>query len=278
MNFAINYSQPAAALVSSGTIDIDAFKCPDWPDMIEQALKLRPVAVHFTLRAGTGELLTTADWPLVERLMRLTGTPYINLHLDPTINDFLDASGGVPADTQDPAHFRQVTDILIQDVLAVTTRFGPERVIAENVPYRGAQGKVLRPAVEPDVIRSVLEETGCGLLLDISHARIAARHLGLDESAYLDSLPLERLRELHITGLHTVSYGWQDHLPMLAEDWPWVDRAVEAVQNGVWGPAWLLAFEYGGEGGWFEQHTEAGVIAEQVPELWKKIKLGGSSR
>ncbi len=274
MNFAINYSTPTAALVAAGRIDIDYFKCPDWPDMITEALKLRPVAVHFTLQAGNGRL-HTADWALVERLMRLTGTPYVNLHLCPEVAEFASASGGIQADTQDLAHVRQVEETLIADVAAVVTRFGAERVIAENVPYWGANGNVLRPAADPGVIRNVLDATGCGFLLDVSHARIAARHLGMDETAYLYSLPVERIRELHFTGLHTVPGGWQDHLPILEADWPWLDRAIENVSKGVWGPAWLLAFEYGGEGGWFAEHTDAAKIAEQVPIFWAKLHPAG---
>jgi len=276
MNLALNYSRPAAALVAEGCIEIDHFKCPDWPGMVAEALKLRPVAVHFSLRAGTGRLHET-DWKFIERLMRLTGTPYVNLHLCPEVGDFPATYGSIPADTQDPAHISQVVETLLVDVSSATAHFGPERVIAENVPYWGANGNVLRPATEASVIRSVLDETGCGLLLDISHARITARHQGMDEMGYLESLPVERTRELHFTGLHAVPGGWQDHLPMLAEDWPWLERALENVRNGIWGSAWLLAYEYGGEGGWFAEHTDPKMIAEQVPLFYRMIKGKGKA-
>jgi len=84
---------------------------------------------------------------------------------------------------------------------------------------------------------------------------------------------VERTRELHIAGLHTVPDGWQEHLSMLAGDWPWVGLAVENVKNGNWGPVWLLAFEYGGEGGRFVDQTDTATIAEQVPELRRRIKI-----
>lgn len=270
MNLAINFSHQAAALVSEGHIDIDFFKCPDWPDMISQAQRYRPVTVHFTLRAGTG-LLHKTDWKHIERLLKLTNTPYVNLHLCPETEDFSPASGGIPADTQDPAHINLVVERLLADVSAVADQYGPELVIAENVPYWGANGNVLRPATEASVIRKLLDETGCGLLLDISHARITARHQGIDEAAYLASLPVERTHELHITGLHATPEGWSDHLELLAEDWPWVDLAVKNVNNGRWGPAWLMAFEYGGEGGWYTDHTNPAIIAEQVPLLRAKL-------
>jgi uncharacterized protein (UPF0276 family) len=274
MKLAVNFSHAASALLAAGRIDIDCFKCPDWPDMIIEALRYRPVAVHFTLQAGTG-LLHKTDWALIDRLRQLTGTPYVNLHLCPEVGDYLTSYGSIPASTQEPEHTSLIVERLLADVSAVVQHYGSEQVIAENVAYWGPNGNVLRPATEPGVIRQVLDETGCGLLLDISHARIAARNQGLDELAYLSSLPLERTRELHIAGIHAVTSGWQDHLPMLSGDWPWVDLALENVNRGEWGPAWLLAFEYGGEGGWFNEHTDPAAIAENVPLLWKRLKGDG---
>jgi len=274
MNLALNFSPSAAGLLAEGRIDIDYFKCPDWPDMIAKALRYRPVTVHFSLRAGTG-LLHKTDWSFIENLVKLTNTPYVNLHLDPKVSDFTTETGSIPANTQDPAHINLVVERLLADVSAAGTHFGAERVIVENVPYWGANGNVLRPATDAGVIRRIIEETGCGLLLDISHARITARCQGLEETTYLASLPVENTRELHIHGLHAVPDGWQDHLPMLAGDWPWVDLAVENVKNGNWGSAWLLAFEYGGVSGWFSEHTDPAIITEQVPELWNKVKMGG---
>jgi hypothetical protein len=78
---AINYSPPASRLVQSGSVDIDYFKTPAWEWLVNEAKKLRPVAVHFTLEAGNdgpGEV----DWTKVEHLVETTSTPFINLHLD----------------------------------------------------------------------------------------------------------------------------------------------------------------------------------------------------
>jgi len=267
MKLAINYSIQAAELLSKGSIQLDRFKCPDWPDMIAEASELLHVAVHFNLKAG-GTSLADTNWQEVERLLEKTRTPYVNLHLNPTTKSY----PGLPVETSDQAQRELVTDRMIRDVNIAVAHFGGERVIVENVAYRGRHGKVLRPAVEPGVIAEIVSETGCGFLLDISHARISAHHLGMDDRDYMSRLPINILRELHFTGLHNLDGFLQDHLPVLDNDWPVLDWVLGLIRERSWANPWLLAFEYGGVGGKFEGHSEAEVIAEQVPQLYERIQ------
>jgi uncharacterized protein (UPF0276 family) len=165
-----------------------------------------------------------------------------------------------------------VLDRLRNDVAAAVERFGPQRVIAENVPYHGRRGSILRAAVEPENIGRLLSETGAGLLLDISHARISAHYLGIDERSYLSSLPVHKLRELHFTGLHRIDGLLQDHLSVRDQDWQAMAWVLERIRQGDWAAPWMLAFEYGGVGGWFEDRTDPQVIAAQVPRLYEMVK------
>ena len=80
--------------------------------------------------------------------------------------------------------------------------FGPGRVIAENVPNAD---DCLRPAYLPAVVRRVIEECDCGLLFDISHARRAARALGMAATEYIAQLPVERTREIHLSGIQQLT-------------------------------------------------------------------------
>jgi uncharacterized protein (UPF0276 family) len=52
----------------------------------------------------------------------------------------------------------------------------------------------------PEYICRVLEESGCGLLLDIAHLRVSADRLGMPVETYLGHLPLERVVEVHVSG------------------------------------------------------------------------------
>lgn len=267
MHLAINYSPQAATLLNEGLIEIDNFKCPDWPDLIAEAQKYRPAAVHFEINASSGNL-RDRDWSLVDRLLEETGTHYINLHLASNIKDF----PGFELKVTDPEQKKLIVDKLLADVWAVVERYGAERVIAENVPFRGIQGHhILQPAGEPEVIREVIETAGCGFLLDISHARMAAHYLGMAETDYLTRLPLTRLREMHFTGIHVIDGILRDHLPALPQDWQSLDWVLSQIRQGVWSTPWLLAFEYGGVGDVFAWRTDPQVMQEQVPLLYERV-------
>lgn len=264
MDFALNYSPQAAELLTGGHIMLDRFKCPEWPDLIATARACIPVYIHFDLRTDP-ERNGTADAAAVSDLRLETGTPFVNLHLEPVSERY----PAMPVETTDPADIMSVTDILLAGALGAAARFGPEQVILENVPYHGPHGAVVRPAVEPEIIRRVVYESGCGFLLDISHARIAAHYMGLDPYDYLEQMPGDRLREIHVTGMGCDERGvWRDHLGLTEADWPFLEWALARVRSGVWAQPWVLAFEYGGIGPLFDWRSEPAVIAEQAPRLY----------
>ncbi len=263
VDFALNYSPQAVALLQAGRIAIDRFKCPPWPELIAAARPHRPVAVHFELRAGAAEP-PAVDWDEIAAFAADTGTPTINLHLGASRADYPD----IPPDSTAPAHLDRVAAAFLRDVRAAVDRFGPGRVIVENVPYHAGQGQILRAAVEPSVIGRVVAETGCGLLLDVSHGVIAAHYMSWPAQEYLAALPVERLHELHITGIQQREDGrLQDHLELDTEDWAIFGWVLDNIAVGAWPAPWLVAFEYGGVGPLFEWRSEQRVIAEQVPRL-----------
>ncbi len=269
MLYAINYSPQAAALLRKGQIELDRFKCPPWPDMIAEAERLRPIAVHFGLRAGPGNLETSIRWDEIEHFLKVTETAYVNIHLAIRADEMPHLPYNHPLQGGEK---QQVIERLLTDVEAVTRRFGAQRVIAENVPWHRDYSPNLCATVQPEVIRTVIEQSGCGLLLDISHARISAHSLNMAPWEYLQALPVERLRELHFTGLHDWGFMQMDHLSVLDSDWPWLDGVLEKIRSDGWGQAHMLAFEYGGIGGFFADHTDQDTIARDVPPMYARVK------
>ena len=53
---------------------------------------------------------------------------------------------------------------------------------------------------EWDFLTAVAAESGCGLLLDVNNVYVSACNLGFDAHTFLDALPVEAVREIHLAG------------------------------------------------------------------------------
>ena len=305
MEFAVNYSRAAAELVAEGRIEIDRFKCPAWPELIATAARTYPIYVHFPLRigAGTGTAIDTetqepADWAKVIALLDATGTSQVNVHLAPLVSDF----GDIPTHSLEPEHRETLFRAMLRDARAVVEKFGPERVLIENAD--DGSGQIMHVALVPDIIRQVVGEVGCGFLLDISHARLAARALNVNALEYLAQLPTERTREIHLAGIQRLAGRWLrllrqaglnqekrkwfrgpllDHLPLTEWDWRFYGRLLQQLRKGAWGHPRILTLEYGGVGRLWELFTDKSILAEQIPRLRSLIlenqfPQGGTTR
>jgi uncharacterized protein len=292
MQLAVNYSPLLAELVRAGQVELDLFKCPAWPALVEEARCLRPAYIHFPLSVGGGqgmpineETHAPADLEQVADLLALSASPLVNTHF------ILDGAQypDIPPDSRQPRHMQQVLSAAQRDLEPLIKRFGAERVIVENVINNWGW---LTIGVLPEVIARLLEATGCGFLYDQSHARLAARNLGIDERAYSSALPVERIREVHITGLQVMEGdivervlaagdpgGWVarmagrliDHLPMTAADWPELEWMAAQISSGTWQAPWTIASEVGGVGSFWELVIDRTTYLEQVPRMQQII-------
>jgi uncharacterized protein (UPF0276 family) len=55
---------------------------------------------------------------------------------------------------------------------------------------------------EVDFLTEISKQTGCGLLLDINNVFVSANNHGTQSQPYLDSFPLDRVKEIHLGGHH----------------------------------------------------------------------------
>jgi uncharacterized protein (UPF0276 family) len=269
MQFAINYSKPAEEFLTAGKIQFDLFKCPDWPELMDSVGRKFPMYYHFSLQAGKKKFRTTDLNPLAE-WMKKTNTRNMNVHLGPDALEF----DGMADHTQSPAEVAMLCRTMLEDIEVVTDRFGADRVVLENCPWSTQPTYRIPAAVlQPDLISKIVRETKTSLLLDIAHALIAAKWLGQDIFNYLDSLPVETLKEIHVSGLKLLPIGlWTDHYSMRDEDWSVTAWVFERIKKGDWQRPEMVSFEYGGVGPRFEERTDPVMIAEQTPRLYDMVK------
>ena len=268
MRFAINYSPQAEKLWRDGAIQIDLFKCPDWPDLVERVGEFHAVYVHCSLQAGRGRL-QSADIGLLQRWLDQTDTLVINTHFAVGKADFL-SPRVVSAEA--------VIERAVRDLEALSEHIPAENIVIENIPSPdpGWNDDMLLEVVDPAVISEVVRRSGCGLLLDIAHAIRACEGTGRDDvRAYLNAMPVQALRELHVVGIlpEPDEYGLrQDHFAMTESDWTVTEWALGQIRQGNWRTPDTMAFEYGGVGEQFAWRSDEAVIAEQAPRLYQLAK------
>lgn len=260
MHFAINWSPEAANLLRAGHIEVDLFKCPDWPEVVTPAREQRPAYVHFPLSIGKGQAKEW-DFAQIEQWLEATETVFVNCHINPTEDIFPE---NIALD--------DLTDALTQEVQLLVDQFGAERVIIENSPISelNIQRGYLRQGVKAEIFQRITSATNCGFLLDVAHAQLTCEYTGADPRHYMQSLPVDRLRELHITGIGMWNIGIRgDHMPLTAPDWEMTEWAVQQIRSGAWNQPYVMSFEYGGIGRLKEFcGSDGDKIAEQVPRLF----------
>jgi len=82
---------------------------------------------------------------------------------------------------------------------------------------------------EWEFLTAVVEQSGCGLLLDINNIYVSSRNLGLDAHAFIAGVPAASVREIHLAGhARNGAILVDDHGSAVCDDvWRLYARAIE---------------------------------------------------
>ncbi|HTE85865.1 MAG TPA: DUF692 family protein, partial [Dehalococcoidia bacterium] len=156
--------------------------------------------------------------------------PYIETLRPVWFSDHLDM-GNIPSDEKG-RHFHGMQVPFTRSQAAIfrqNMRVMQERVrlplLVENLFYKFV---IPMPGSlpEPLFIREVLEETNCGLLLDVENLYINSINFDFDPYDWLEQAPLERAIEIHVAGGALLT----------SDDWAgkWADLHSQPVPDEVW--------------------------------------------
>lgn len=135
--------------------------------------------------------------PRTLRALRRTRAPWFSVHLGFGVAEVGFGEGRMRARTA-LLEREELFETIGRNVRGLA-RAIPGPLFLENLDYnsRGAYEHVC----QPEFITAVLEEEPeVDLLLDLAHARVSASRLGLSIADYLMRLPLERVRQIHLSG------------------------------------------------------------------------------
>ena len=147
----------------------------------------------------------------VDREAKRTKTPWIGEHLAFITADPLQTDSEPTALTYTVCP--QLSEETVEQVACNLSRLQPQfdvPLILENSPqYFDVPGSTMPMT---DFVTAVVRRCDIGLLLDLTHFLISMVNTGRDATKEIERLPLERVVEIHLSGLSIQSgIAWDDH-------------------------------------------------------------------
>jgi len=237
MKLSVNYSEALITLLRIPAVEIDAI---EWVDKLELGLiaQRRAEFPGLPFHFHPGRMQTGKNWRsrLLDYLQACPESPFVSIHLAPLptlwTNARINRGWVLPGPIPALAIWR-----FIRMVNSLKQQVEPP-VILENMP--SLHPKRYRFESDPAVIAKVLDETQTDLLLDLAHARIAARARGISSQEYITALPLERTQQIHLAGVREGPDGWlyDAHESLMEEDYQLLEWTLERTKPQ------LLTLEY----------------------------------
>ena len=161
--------------------------------ILRQIRERYPVALHgVSMSIGTAEGLDQAYLRRLKLLVDEVEPLFVSDHLSWSRSGGFNAHDLLPVPYNDEALDRVCANIhQAQDVLGRT-------LLVENPSsYLAFDGACMS---EWAFMTAMAERTGCELLLDVNNVFVSASNHGFDALAFLDGIPAERVRQVHLAG------------------------------------------------------------------------------
>ncbi len=201
----IEVSRPLLALLAAHAIDIDYVKVDgDWPmDLFQKALTYGPVLIHdisSTFWLNYEDPFQDADLRPVRKMLETARPPWFSTGIGASAEPQGHTSPNWRGAERDALQSRErvAENILRNAARLQKTVLGDMPLLLENYNYHPTNA--YEYVCEPPFYSKLINEIGCGVLLDLAHARISANNMGWESPQhYLEALPLDRVREIHLS-------------------------------------------------------------------------------
>lgn len=255
----VNWSEELRQLLLERRVQVEGIKIPDWPHCQLAAMEVArsvpvEIQVHFAFYTSEGPSSN-------HDLIRCWG------HLQTTETKIVNTHFRVPKDLLADGRLEEskLMSTAFAHVEQLVNRFGREAVVIEHVPE---SEHLAATGCYAALLCRLVRETGIGLLLDTSHARLSARRHGCSPEEYIERLPMDHLRVIHTTGIGQDSDGsWVDHLPMEDRDYEILTSVLDGARAGRYPMPSAVQHEYGGISGFMKRHSSAEVLEREVAAL-----------
>lgn len=235
MELCVNYTSEIKQLFEEGKIDfIDYFKLYSINgdlSPIEWCINNKKLMFHGLVGHGANiaskNFLNDRNWAMQKDYIERGRCPYVSFHIN--VDSGEETASEAEMMNTIKNNIKEVRKVLDYDILL------------ENVPAKiGNQARIL--LASSDFICKVIEETDTYFLLDIAHAKAAAQVLNIPFIKYIDSLPLNKVREVHLSGCVKRDDGTivANHSEMKDDDYILLEHLLNECENLK-----VLTLEYG---------------------------------
>lgn len=173
-----------------------------------------PLVLHCASLSVAGSVApSAATFDAVAQMARRTATPWIGEHLAFIAAEDTDDPAAEPTTlsyTVCPQLSEESVERVASNLATARARIGDIELIVENSPqYFDVPGSTMGMS---DFVGAVARRCDVGLLLDLTHYLITCINTGVEPRAELERWPLERVVEVHVSGLSSQSgIAWDDH-------------------------------------------------------------------
>lgn len=199
-----------------------------------------PVVLHCASMSIAGCVPPSDDTlDAIGREADRTQTPWIGEHLAFITADDLNSFSGVGNGDEGsptaltytvcPQMSEETVERVVTNMELLKHRFDAPLILENSPQYFSVPGSTMSMT---EFINAVFSRCDAGLLLDLSHFLITMLNTGGDAATEVDRLPLERVVEIHISGLNVQSgIVWDDHAtPAPAAVFKLLERVLERAR------------------------------------------------
>lgn len=163
------------------------------PAVLEHVRRDAEVILHgVSMSLGGFDAFDPAYFAALKALRRDIGAAFVSDHLS------FGSVGGMHGHDLWPLPFtEEALGHVVARIIQAQDMLGTQLVV-ENVSGYVAYAE--SSLAEPEFIAAVLQRADAGMLLDVNNVYVSAHNLGLDARAYIDALPAERIRYVHLAG------------------------------------------------------------------------------
>lgn len=262
MKIACNLSKELMELIDEEKVFVDYVKIyfSKSNDIIPNIYKkygsllLHGVGTDIPQHTGAADL-ENINWNQIQANINFCSSSFIGLHCETYKADW----------QQDDITFEMIKERMGNTLELWRAKTGIDLLI-ENLPYKrfyeAGKPKLIKTSVYPKLINELCIEHNVNLLLDIAHAKVTSSTLAIPIKEYLTSLPLDRVKEIHVVGTNSTENGLRDnHLEMQEEDYKLLEFVLKRTKPEI------VTLEYGGFGDHFSWRSDKGAIERQLNSI-----------